>query len=107
MPDSGHRMELTEGIREIISRYGLGEDKEHVIIPLPDQNGHRRRCFLLKRRFLRLAYPDGSYVDYPLEEIIEATIKYPDLLLRESLDLLHRELDAEISKIFDDKKEVF
>lgn len=99
-------MELTDEIREVIRRHGLEEDMEHVIIPLPDQNGHRRRCFLLKRRFLRIVYPDGLSVDYPLEEVIEATIKYPELLSSEALYLLHKELDAEISKIFDDKKEV-
>jgi hypothetical protein len=99
-------MELTDEIREVIRRHGLEEDMEHVIIPLPDQNGHRRRCFLLKRRFLRIVYPDGLSVDYPLEEVIEAIIKYPELLLSEALYLLHKELDAEISKIFDDKKEV-
>lgn len=99
-------MELTDEIREVIRRHGLEEDMEHVIIPLPDQNGHRRRCFLLKRRFLRIVYPDGLSVDYPLEEVIEATIKYPELLLSEALYLLHKELDAEISKIFNDEKEV-
>lgn len=99
-------MELTDEIREVIRRNGLEEDMEHVIIPLPDQNGHRRRCFLLKRRFFRILYPDGLYVDYPLEEVIEATIKYPELLLSEALYLLHKELDEEIAKIFDDKKEV-
>jgi len=99
-------MELTDEIREVIKLHGLEEDMEHVIIPLPDQNGHKRRCFLLKRRFLRIVYPDGLSVDYPLEEVIEATIKYPELLSSEALYLLHKELDAEISKIFDDEKEV-
>jgi hypothetical protein len=99
-------MELTDEIREVIRRYGLEEDMEHVIIPLPDQNGHKRRCFLLKRKFMRIMYPDDMYIDYPLEEVMEATIKYPELLLSEALYLLHKELDAEISKIFDDKKEV-
>ena len=99
-------MELTDEIRAVIRSHGLEEDMEHVIIPLPDENGRKRRCFLLKRRFIRVVYPDGRFADYPLEEAIEATIKYPDLLLSESLYLLHEELDAEISKIFDDKKEV-
>jgi hypothetical protein len=99
-------MELTDEIREVIKRHGLEEDMEHIIIPLPDQNGHKRRCFLLKRKFMRIEYPDGLYVDYPLEEAIEATIKYPELSLREALYLLHKELDAEISKIFDDEKEM-
>ncbi len=99
-------MELTEEIRAVISRYALQEDEEHIIIPLPSKNGASRRCFLLKRRFMRLVYPDGGYTDFPLEEIIEATVKYPEMPLSQSLYLLHKELETEIIKIFDDQKEV-
>jgi hypothetical protein len=94
-----------EGIKELIDRYGLGEDPEHVIIPIIGRDGRTRRCFLLKRLHLRILYPDGHYEDYPLEEIIIAIIKYPELLLSEALSLLHKELDEEISKIFGDEKE--
>lgn len=80
-----------EEINELISRYGLEEDKEHVIIPVPAENGRIRRCYLLKRRFIRIMYPEGQYVDYPLTEAIEATIRYPHLLLSEALYLMHRE----------------
>ncbi len=99
-------MELTEEIRAVIRLYNLEEDLEHVIIPLPDKDGHKSRCFLLKRRFLRLMYEDGIYADFPLEEVIEAQIRFPELRLSESLYQLHKELDTEITKIFDDKKEV-
>lgn len=92
-------------IKELIQRYGLGEDAEHVIIPFTGGDGRPRRCFLLKRRFLRVVYPDGRYVDFPIEEIIIAVVKYPELPLRESLELLHKELDEEISRLFEDQKE--
>jgi hypothetical protein len=95
-----------EAIKELIRRYGLEEDQEHVIIPLRDKDGRKKRCFLLKRPFLRVVYPDGHFVDFPIEEIIEAIIKYPELPVSEALYLLHKELDAEISKIFGNEKEV-
>ena len=82
-----------EEVKELISRYGLDEDLEHVIIPVTDRSGHARRVFLLKRRFMRIMYPEGQYVDYPLAEVIEATVKYPDLLLSEALYLMHKESD--------------
>jgi hypothetical protein len=80
-----------EEIDELIKRYGLEEDAEHVIIPLPDKNGHIRRCYLLKRKFFRIVYPEGHHVDYPLAEVIKATIRYPDLPLSEALYLLYKE----------------
>lgn len=83
-----------EEVKELISRYGLDEDLEHVIIPVDDKKGHARRIFLLKRRFMRIMYPEGQYVDYPLAEVIEATVRYPELLLSEALYLMHKELDA-------------
>lgn len=83
-----------EEVDELIRRYGLEEDPEHVIIPLPGKNGGTRRCYLLKRRFIRIVYPEGHSVDYPLPEAIEATVRYPDLLLSEALYLLHKEREA-------------
>jgi len=83
-----------EEVNELIRRYGLEEDLEHVIIPVTDKNGHTRRYFLLKRRFMRIVYPEGHYVDYPLTEAIEATVRYPDLLLSEALYLMHKESGA-------------
>jgi len=95
-----------EGIKELIKSYGLEEDKEHIIIPLQGRDGRKKRCFILKRPFIRVVYPDGNYTDFPIEEVIEAVMKYPELALSEALYLLHEELDAEIAKIFGEKKEV-
>lgn len=95
-----------EAIKELIRRYGLDEDHEHVIIPFTDRDGRKKRCFVLKRPFLRIVYADGHFFDFPIEEVIEAIIKYPELPVSEALLLLHEELDAEIAKIFGDKKEV-
>jgi hypothetical protein len=83
-----------EAIQELIRRYGLEEDREHVIIPFTGRNGKVKRCFLLKRRFMRIVYPDGQQVDYPLAEVIEATIKYPELLLSEALARMQAEAVA-------------
>lgn len=94
-----------EAIRELIERYGLDEDLEHVIIPLPGKDGRKKRCFLLKRKLMRVVYPDGHYSDYPLEEVIEAIMKYPELCLSEALFLLHKELDEHITRIFGEEKE--
>ncbi len=82
----------------MIARHGLEEDLEHVIIPHPDG---RSRIFLLKRKFLRIVYSDGHFADYPLEEIIEATVRYPELLLSEALFLFHEEMDAQIREMFE------
>jgi hypothetical protein len=99
-------LKLSEEVREMIRLYGLGEDAEHIIIPVHGENGKSKRIFLLKRDFMRISYPDGRYVDYPLEEAIEATVRYSSLPLSEALRLLHEELDAQISKIFGEEKEV-
>lgn len=80
-----------EQIQKLIRKYGLEEDPEHVIIPIVAGDGGTMRCFLLKRRFLRIAFSDTHFHDYPLEEIIEATILYPEMPLRESILLVHRE----------------
>jgi hypothetical protein len=37
-------------------------------------------------------------VDYPLAEVIEATVRYPELLLSESLYLLQKEKDSETAR---------
>lgn len=84
-----------EEIDELIRHYNLEEDPEHVIIPLVKDNGRIKRCFLLKRRFMRIMYPEGHYVDYPLPEVIEATIRFPDLLLSEAIYLLHKERERD------------
>ncbi len=88
-----------EDVRELIRRYGLEEDQEHVIIPVSEKDGHTRRIFLLKRRFMRIVYPEGQYVDYPLAAAVEATVRHPDLLLSEALYLMHKELGMEDSGV--------
>jgi hypothetical protein len=85
-----------EEIAELIRQYHLEEDSEYVIIPLSDKNGKVRRCYILKRRFIRILYPDGHFADYPLGEIIEATVKYPELPLSESMKFVHKEPDVQI-----------
>jgi hypothetical protein len=82
-------------IQELIRKYGLTEDQEHVIIPLRADDGTMKRCFLLKRRFLRIMFSEGHFHDYPLAEIIEATVLYPDMHLRESILLVHKEPEAQ------------
>ncbi len=96
--------QLSEEVRELIGRYDLEEDQEHIIIPLPAKNGRRRRCFILKRGFMRIQYRDGNIADYPLEEVIEAIVRYPDIPLSEALFLLHKELDAQINEMFENEK---
>ncbi|OGW38101.1 MAG: hypothetical protein A2Y97_08450 [Nitrospirae bacterium RBG_13_39_12] len=85
-----------EEINELIKRYGLEEDGEHVIIPFTDSNGRKKRCYLLKRKFIRIIYPQGYFVDYPLTEAIEATIRHPELLLSEALYLMCKESNIEL-----------
>lgn len=94
-----------EIINDLIRRYGLEEDIEHIIIPYRDSKGRLNRCFLLKRRFLRIMQQDGHYVDYPMEEVIEAVVRHPGLLVSESLKLFHDELEEQLSRMFgEDKK---
>jgi hypothetical protein len=94
-----------EEIRELIEHYGLDEDPEHVIIPIIDKNGNKKRCFLLKRRFIRIVYSEEHFVDYPLTDAIKATIKYPDLLLSEALYLLYKESFMKMSDVDSNSRE--
>ena len=82
-------------VQELIRKYGLEEDVEHVIIPFRAEDGRMNRCFLLKRRFFRIDFGDGHFHDYPLEEVIEATVLHPFMPLRESILLVHREPEAQ------------
>jgi hypothetical protein len=85
-------------IDELIKQYGLEEDPEHVIVPFTDNKGRRLKRFLLKRRYVRIMYAEGHYVDYPLTDVIKATVKYPELLLSEAIGLLYRELHIPMPK---------
>jgi hypothetical protein len=84
-----------EEVDELIRQYGLEEDLEHVIIPFTDKNGRKKRRYLLKRRFVRIVYAEGYHIDYPIADVIKATIKYPELLLSEALYLMDRESNIE------------
>jgi GNAT superfamily N-acetyltransferase len=86
-------------IDELIKQYGLEEDLEHVIIPFTDKNGGQKRRYLLKRRFIRVVYADGYSVDYPLADVIMATIKYPELLLSEALLLMGKGYNPDLAGI--------
>ena len=93
-----------EEIEELVRRYNLEEDAEHIIIPLPEREGHARRCFLLKRNFLLIQFPDGHISDFPLAEIIEATVKYPELLLSESIQFVHKHPETSIIAVDSDSE---
>ena len=80
-----------EEIEELIEQYGLEEDPEHVIIPYTDKEGRHWKCYILKRRYIRIVYSEDHFVDYPLVHVIMATVKYPELLLSEALPLFYEE----------------
>jgi hypothetical protein len=93
MPDQEEQGRFpAEEIEELVKRYELEEDAEHIIIPLPSKDGQVKRCYLLKRKSLLIQFPDGHFSDFPLAEIVEATVKYPELLLSESLHFVHKTL---------------
>lgn len=78
-------LETNDEIKEIIKNYGLQEDEECVIITLKTNSGGERRIHLLKRRYMRIVRADGTFEDYPLREIVEAILKYPNMKLSEAL----------------------
>ena len=84
---------LMKDIDELIEHYGLEEDPEHVIVPFLDRNGRQKRRYLLKRRFIRIVYAEGYFIDYPLSDVIKATVEYPELLLSEALYRMYKESD--------------
>jgi len=83
-----------EEINELIQRYGLEEDGEHVIIPFIGKDGKVKRCFILKRNYIRITYIEDHYIDYPLADVIEAIVRNPELPLSEALYMLYRGRDA-------------
>lgn len=86
---------MMEAIEEIVRQYGLEEENEYIIVPFLDRNGRKKRVFLLKRSYMRVRYPDEHVVDYPLQEIIEATVKFPESPLSEVMHLFHKETPVE------------
>jgi hypothetical protein len=83
-----------EEVDELIKHFGLEENSEFVIIPFTDKSGKQKKRYLLKRRFIRIVYAEGYFIDYPLPDVIKATIKYPELLLSEALYLMYKESGA-------------
>ncbi len=100
--DSQKARGFMEEIDELIKRLGLEEDGEHVIIPFEGSDGRHKRVFILKRRFLRIVYPDGYYLDIPLNAAIESTMQHPEMPLSESLLLTHKDLLDRKMKIVED-----
>jgi hypothetical protein len=98
-----------EQIKELIARYDLEEDAENIIIPFYDRSGRVKRCHILKRPFIRIVYPDRHYADYPLEDVIEATVRFPEILLSEALQLIYNEREVHEHEAAGDKerKELF
>ena len=94
-----------EEIEELVRKYGLEEDREHIIIPFRSADGRLKRCFLLKRRYFRIVFGDYHFHDYPLGEVIEATVLYPEMPLKESILLVHREPEVHASDINKDTME--
>ncbi|MBF0559287.1 MAG: hypothetical protein HQL08_10965 [Nitrospirae bacterium] len=92
-----------EHIKELIARYDLEEDAENVIIPFSDQNGRIKRCHILKRPFIRIVYPDRHYTDYPLGDVIEATVRFPEMLLSQALQLIYNEREEQEHEAEEDK----
>jgi hypothetical protein len=102
MIDSQKARGLMEEINELIQRLGLEEDGEHVIIPFVGSDGRHKRMFILKRRFLRIVYPDGYFLDIPLNAAIESIMRHPEMPLSESLPLTHKDLLDRKMKIVED-----
>ncbi len=95
-----------EEISELIERHGLQEDIEHVIISFTGSDGKRKKCYLLKRRFIRIMYPDGRHADFPLHEVIEAFIEHPEGRLGETLYKRYKEREMAMPEVSGDSKEL-
>ena len=92
-------MEKIEDLEALIERYGLDEDLEHIIIPYTDKKGKRWKCYILKRRYIRIVYSEDHFVDYPLVHVIMATVKYPELLLSEALPLFYEDSGETLDEV--------
>jgi hypothetical protein len=90
-----------EELDELIKQHGLQESHEYVIIPFVSSDGRKKRCFLLKRRFITVLLEDGHYSESPLTEAIKAVVRYPDIRLSEALSLIHKEETANAEAFVD------
>jgi hypothetical protein len=88
------KIDSMEEIEQLISYYGLEEDPEYIIVPFTDRDGNMKRRFILKRKFIRVVYAEGQFVDYPLGDVIKATVQHPEIPLSEALYLMYKESGA-------------
>lgn len=82
---------FAEEVNELMVRYGLEDGGEYVIIPFTNEQGKRKKIYLLKRRYIRIMHAEDHYVDYPLPEVVEALVNYPEGDLRKVMHLFHKE----------------
>jgi len=80
-----------EEVKDLLDRYGLEDGGEYIIIPYVDSEGKQKRIFLLKRRYIRIVHGEDHFIDYPLAEVIEALVHYPEGHLKETMHLFHKE----------------
>lgn len=95
-----------EEIENLIKEYGLQEDKEYIIIPYTDSNGHNMRKFILKRQFVRVMYGEDFFIDYPIVDVILSVIKYPTLSIKEALHMMHKDRFEVLSSTFNNESKV-
>lgn len=85
-----------ETLADVIRRHRLQETLEYVIVPFRAADGSTRRAYILKRPHIRIVFPDNHHEDYPLEDILEATVRSPEQRLTESLADLYLELGKDL-----------
>lgn len=81
-------------IRELIEKYGLSEDTEHVIIPYTRSDGEKRRIYLLYRPNMIIKRDRDHSFTVSLDEVIEALVRSPEGNLWDLLQLSARESEA-------------
>ena len=91
-------------LKELIGEYNLEEDLEHIIVSYTDTRGKKWKCFILKRRYIRIVYSEERFIDYPLAHVIRATIQHPELLLSEALLRFYEETGEPIPNVVSDEQ---
>ena len=99
-------MNNMEEIEDLIKEYGLQEDEEHIIIPYIDSNGQNKRKFILKRQFIRVMYGEDYFIDYPVADIIQSVVKYPDLSIKEALHMMNKDRAGVLSNFSQDESRI-
>ncbi len=85
-----------DALANIIRRHGLQETLEYIIVPFRASDGSMKRAFFLKRSHIRIVFPDQRHEDYPLEDVLEATVRSPEQRLTEALAALYLEIGKEL-----------